>query len=189
MLRIGDRKGFEKFRDRNIATFKELGVETIITSCAGCTSTFKEEYADLLPGIEILHSTEYLERLISQGKLPIKNKVDLEVTYHDPCHIGRYCGIYDPPRNILKSIPGLKLTEMERIREDSYCCGEGGGVRTAFPEVASWVATERLEEARITTGSNVLVSACPFCEHNFKQVSGEKGFKIVDVNELVLQAL
>jgi len=188
MLRIGDRKGFEKYRDRNIEIFNNLGMETIVTACAGCTSTLKEEYAEYL-NCEVLHVTEYLERLITKGKLKPKNKVEINVTYHDPCHIGRYCGVYDPPRTVLDAIPGVKLIEMERIREDSYCCGAGGGCSTAFPEFAVWTATRRLEEARETTGCETVVSACPFCEQNIGNACKNVGMEILDVNELLADSL
>jgi len=188
MLRIGDRRGFEKYRDRNLEVFNNLGVKTIVTSCAGCISTLKEEYADKL-NCEVLHTVEYLDRLISQGKLKPKNKVDLKVTYHDPCHLGRYCGIYDPPRRVLEAIPGLKLLEMERIREDSYCCAAGGGVRTAYPEFAAWAAGKRLDEAKVTTGCDVVVTACPFCEENLTNAAGPLDMKVVDVNQLLWDSL
>jgi len=188
MLRIGDRKGFEKFRDRNIEILNNLGVETIVTACAGCTGAFKEEYAEYL-NCEILHVSEYLERLIAKGKIKPKNKIEKKVTYHDPCHLGRYCGIYDAPRNILDAIPGIKLVEMERIREDAYCCGAGGGCSTAFPEFAVWAATRRLEEARETTGCETVVSACPFCEQNIGNACKNVGMEILDVTELLAESI
>ncbi len=188
MLRLGDRRGFEKYRDRNLEVLGKLGLETIVTSCAGCVSTLKEEYADKL-NCEVLHIVEYLERLISQGKIKPKNKVEMKVTYHDPCHLGRYCGIYDPPRSILASIPGLKLIEMERIREDSYCCAAGGGVRTAYPEFAAWAATRRLTEARESTGCEVVATACPFCEENLTDAARPLEMKVIDVNQLLWDSL
>jgi len=188
MLRIGDRKGFEKFRDRNIEILNNLGVETIVTACAGCTGAFKEEYAEYL-NCEILHVSEYLERLIVKGKIKPKNKIEKKVTYHDPCHLGRYCGIYDAPRNILDAIPGVKLIEMERIREDAYCCGAGAGCSTAFPEFAVGAATRRLEEARETTGCETVVSACPFCEQNIGNAGKKVGMEILDVTELLAESI
>jgi Fe-S oxidoreductase len=99
-------------------------------------------------------------------------------------------GIYDPPREVLKSIPGLKLVEMERIREYAWCCGAGGGCSEAFPEFAAWTAGERIEEAG-TTGAQALVTACPGCERSFLNAAGAGGqkMKVMDVVELVQQAL
>lgn len=188
MLRIGNRRGFEKFRNRNIEAFNKLGVKTIVTACAGCYSVLKEEYEEEL-NCEVKHVVEYLDELISEGKLKPKNKIDLTLTYHDPCHLGRYCGVYDAPRNILKAIPGIKLLEMERIKEDSYCCGAGGGARTAFPEFALGAATKRMEEARETTGCDMVVTACPFCEQNMGDAAKAMKMKMVDVTQLLADSL
>ena len=99
-------------------------------------------------------------------------------------------GIYDPPRNILKKIPGLKLVEMERIREYAYCCGAGGGVKSAFPEMALNIAEVRIEEAE-DTGAEVLVSACPFCSTNLQDGINSRGsnLKYYDISELLLMAM
>jgi Fe-S oxidoreductase len=99
-------------------------------------------------------------------------------------------GIYDPPRNIVQSIPGIKLVEMERIREYSWCCGAGGGVLEAYPDFALWTANERIEEAK-STGAEAIVTACPWCERSFKDAvknTGEK-MKIYDVCELVQESI
>jgi Fe-S oxidoreductase len=99
-------------------------------------------------------------------------------------------GVYDPPRNILKSIPGVELVEMERIREYAWCCGAGGGVREAYPEFSNWTASERIAEAR-ATGADVLVTACPWCERNFMDAMRTLGdsMKIYDIVELVQKAI
>jgi Fe-S oxidoreductase len=99
-------------------------------------------------------------------------------------------GVYDAPRNVLKSIPGVELREMERIREYSWCCGSGGGVKEAYPEFSNWTATERIEEAK-TTGAEAIVSACGWCESNFTDAikgNGER-MKVFDVAELVKMAI
>jgi Fe-S oxidoreductase len=170
---------------------------------------------------EVLHTVEFIDRLIKEGKLKLARRVPMIVTYHDPCHLGRQgepyvpwngvekkirnqivvyeprrpryngaWGVYDPPRNVLRSIPGLELVEMERIREYAWCCGAGGGVREAYPDFARWTATERVEEAK-STGAEAIVSACPWCEGNFKDAihSMADGMKVVDVVELVQRAL
>ena len=99
-------------------------------------------------------------------------------------------GVYEPPREILRSIPGLELVEMERIREYAWCCGAGGGAREAYPDFSKWTATERIEEAK-STGAEAIVSACGWCERNFIDAITENGekMKVYDIVELVQQAI
>ncbi len=155
----------------------------------------------------VWHITEYLEKLIRKGSLKPKKKVDMKVAYHDPCHLGRLSepyipwegvrgtygrctppkemrrgnkGTYDPPRDLIRAIPGLKLVEMERIRENSWCCGSGGGVKTFNPGFAQWSAGQRVDEAR-STGAEALLTSCPWCEQNL----GEAGKDNMPVHNLV----
>jgi Fe-S oxidoreductase len=218
---MGYRKEFNMCADRNIEAWRKSGVKTIVTSCSDCYHAFKRLYPPLGSKFEVLHTVEYMDRLIKEGKIKLTKKVPLKVTYHDPCHLGRQgeayipwqgkekkiknqivvyepprpryngaWGIYEPPRDILKSIPGLDLVEMERIREYAWCCGAGGGVKEAYPEFSNWTAGERIEEA-MSTGAEAIVSACGWCERNFLdsiQANGEK-MKVFDVAELVQQAI
>jgi Fe-S oxidoreductase len=136
---------------------------------------------------------EYLDRLISEGKLKFTRKLPMKVTYHDPCHLGRHLGddgVYDPPRKILQSIPGIELVEMVRSRENAWCCGAGAGVSQANPEMALWTANERLKEAR-ATGASALVTACPWCVRNFRDAVKEYGedIDILEISEIVNKAL
>ena len=110
----------------------------------------------------------------------------MKVTYHDPCHLGRYCEVYDAPREVLAAIPGLELVEMQRSRDNAWCCGAGAGVRTAFPEFAAWSAGERLYEAK-ETGAEAVVTACPFCEQNLRNVAD--GFEVMSVVDLLARSL
>ncbi|MGW8322021.1 MAG: (Fe-S)-binding protein, partial [Thermodesulfobacteriota bacterium] len=138
----------------------------------------------------VLHIVEFVDDLIREGRLKPTREVARKVTYHDPCHLGRYCGVYDAPRNILASIPGLEFQEMERIREWAWCCAAGGGVRTAFPEeMAKWAAGLRLEEAA-DTGADTLVTACPFCEQNLgESAKASGGLEVVDILKIVAEAV
>lgn len=214
---IGDEETFKKFGEENINRFNEMGIEILITSCAGCYGLFKSKYPRLEKkmNFKVMHSVEYLSELIKEGKLKLKNRIDLSVTYHDPCHLGRlsepripshgkervalnilpikdvpkvhgFNGIYDPPREILKSIPGIKFFEMERRREYSWCCGSGAGARSGFPEFAEKTAIERLEEA-LSTGASALITACPWCEKNFIDANQkfDGNLKILDIVELL----
>jgi Fe-S oxidoreductase len=141
---------------------------------------------------EVLHFVEYLDQLLKEGKIQFRSQVPLKVTYHDPCHLGRHLspGIYDPPRRILKQIPGLELVEMKRIRENAWCCGAGAGVKQADPDFALWTARERLKEAA-STGAQALVTACPWCVRNFKDAVHQFGLDtpIYDIAEIAWQSI
>ncbi len=153
-------------------------------------------------------------KALTEGKLKLIKKQNLTVTYHDPCLLGRLSekyvpwngeiqaygvhvppkpwrrgtnGVYEAPREILKSIPGVKLVEMPRNAENSFCCGGGGGVPAVFPEFTKWAVMERLDEAA-GTGATAVVSACPFCQENFKKTSNEV-LKYFDITELVAKSL
>jgi Fe-S oxidoreductase len=218
---MGFKGEFVKFAENAIQGWKTAGVTTVVTSCSDGYHAFKRLYPRLDSHFEILHTVEYIDRLIKEGKLKFTRNIPMRVTYHDPCHLGRQgeayipwdgkekkvlgqvviyepekpryngaWGIYEPPRDILKSIPGLELVEMERIREYSWCCGAGGGVKEAYPEFSQWTATERIEEAK-STGAEAIVTSCGWCEGNFMEAidaTGEK-MKVFDVIELVQQAL
>ena len=190
ILRVGDRDNFKKVRAKNSAALNRTKAKRIVTACSGCYSTLKNEYGeDLEP--EVIHIVEFMDELIQEGRMKPTRPVNRIVTYHDPCHIGRYCGVYDPPRRILKSIPGLELREMERIREWAWCCAAGGGVRTAFPEqMAGWAASLRLEEAS-DTGADALVTACPFCEQNLGDSASKGSFpiEVLDIMKILAEAV
>jgi Fe-S oxidoreductase len=217
---MGYRKDFLNQAQQNMALIKKAGVKQVVTACADGYQTFKVLYDQhgLKGDLQVLHISEYIDNLIQAGSLKLKKKVDLSVTYHDPCRLGRLgepwihwegkkipgdrfvfdppktyrrgtFGVYEPPRRILNSIPGVKLTEMTRIKEYSWCCGAGGGVNESNPEFAKWTALERIEEAK-TTGAEAIVTACPWCEQTFTEATaGNDGMKIFDIVELVEQAI
>jgi Fe-S oxidoreductase len=218
---MGFRDDFNKQAEVNIKAFEAAGIKTIVTPCSDCYHTFKRLYAKVGMKIEVLHTVEYIDRLIQQKKIKFTKSVPMKVTYHDPCHLGRLgepyipwegkekkilnqvhtwqprkpryngaYGIYDAPRNILNSIPGIDLVEMERIRECSWCCGAGGGCSDTSPEFSAWTAGERVTEAN-ATGAEALVTACPWCESNFAKAEDENGknINVFDIIELVQRAL
>ncbi len=220
---IGYRGEFTKYAEHNIETWNAAGVRTVVTSCADGYGTLRSDYPRIgkTMNFEVMHITEYLDRLIEEGRLKPARSVPLRVTYHDPCHLGRLSepyipwegvekkvlgqvvikdppkefrrgtnGIYEPPRHVLRSIPGLQLVEMERIKEYAWCCGAGGGVKEAYPDFALWTATERIEEA-MATGAEALVTACPWCQRNFRDAleQSEAKIKLYDIVELLLEAL
>jgi Fe-S oxidoreductase len=192
---IGYEGEFTKYAEHFLETFNSLSVSQVVTSCSDGYSTFKKLYpkVKIEMKFEVRHMVEYLDDLIRDKKLKLTRNVQLKVTYHDPCHLGRHLGesgLYDAPRNILKSLPGITLLEMERCRENAWCCGAGAGVSQANPELALWTANERLKEAK-STGAAALVTACPWCERNFKDAAKEynQDIPIYDIAEMVCQAL
>jgi len=221
---LGYEGELNKFAEHHRDTFRTAGAKVLVTACADCYGTFKVLYDKIgkKPGLEVFHLTQYLERLIEEGRLRPKKSLDLRVTYHDPCHLGRLGepwihwqgreykpagmqiwlhdppkkyrrgtnGVYDPPRNVLRSIPGLQLVEMYRIREYAWCCGAGGGVIDAYPDFAQWTAAERLKEAN-DVGAEAIVSACPWCKRNFLDTAAKTGdkIKIFDLVELLEESL
>jgi Fe-S oxidoreductase len=185
-MRTGDRKSFEKVAQKNVDLFKK-GVKTIVTSCAGCYRTFKKDYGEKLAGIEVLHSVEFIDDLLSKKNIKLKN-LDLKVTYHDPCHLGRHMGVYDAPRNILSKI--AEISEMKTNRNGALCCGAGGGAKKGFPELSLDLAKNRVKEAQDTDASTI-VSTCPFCYRNLSDgiEALKSNLKMVDLMELLNEAL
>jgi Fe-S oxidoreductase len=185
---------FDKYARHNIETFNNLNIKTVVVSCADGYSFFKNLYPRQGTDIkfEVLHVVEFLNNLLKDGKLRLKRRLDLKVTYHDPCHLGRHIlpGVYEPPRELLQAIPGIKFREMERIRENAWCCGAGAGVSQADPELALWTARERLKEAR-ASGADILVTSCPWCEKNFADAAKRYRMKmrIMDITQLIMESI
>jgi len=212
-----------KYAEHQRETFQTAGVKTLVTPCADCYAAFKVLYDKIgrRLGIEVFHITQYLDRLIKEGKIKLTQEVPLTVTYHDPCHLGRLAepwihwqgiekkvmgqmivhdppkkyrrganGVYKTPRDILNSVPGLRLVEMYRTKEYAWCCGAGGGVIDAYPDFAIWTGAERLREAR-AVGARAIVSACPWCKRNFLDAAKETGdnIEVYDIIELVQKAI
>ena len=198
---MGYRGETTKFAEHNIQAWENAGVKTVVTTCADGYYAFKRLYPEYGAKFEVMHIVEFMDRLVQDGGLKFTKEVPLTVTYHDPCHMGRRAddyepgkaimGIYDAPRNIINSIPGVELIEMYRIKEYAWCCGAGGGVPEAFPEFSNWTAGKRIEEAT-ATGAQALVTACPWCERNFLDALGDNGakdMKVLDIMELIQLAV
>lgn len=195
LMRIGDKRNFEKIAMQNLSIFNELGIEKIITACACCFQVLRDEYEEIANfslNFEVQHITEYLAELIDTEELKLK-KISSDIvtsknpciTYHDPCNLGRYTNVYKPPRTVLTGIPGIEFVEMYRNRQNAWCCGAGGSGETAaaYPEYAKWVAEERIEEAK-SVGANTIVTACPFCEDMLASAADD-GVQVMDIARLV----
>ncbi|MFX1307066.1 MAG: (Fe-S)-binding protein [Promethearchaeota archaeon] len=176
---------------RVIERIEKTKASSLITPCSGCYYTFTRLYPEILDiqmPCKILHTSQFFENLIKNENVKLE-PLDLSVTYHDPCSLGRHSGVYDPPRNILKAIPKLKLIEMPLNRKCARCCGGGGGLWTFNNEVSLESTQTRLEEDVIPTHANILTTACPQCQLNFRFASrmknfGNKSLKIYDITEL-----
>ena len=167
-----------------------LGAKDMVMSCSGCYKTVSSNYVEYYgkPGQNVYHITQYVDKLIASRKLPLNNEFNAKVTYHDPCHLGRHSKVYEEPRNILKKIKGVDFVEMKRNRENSRCCGAGGGYKSAFNDFAVNIAAQRIRDAE-EVGAEVIATACPFCVLNLKHGAKKIGskIKVMDITEILLQ--
>jgi heterodisulfide reductase subunit D len=194
----GKSETFQNSAEHNLAAVKETGADTLITCCPGCYRTFSEIYPKYAtkPDFKVLHYTEFLADLIDSGKLSYRKSLDKKVAYHDPCELGRLSGIYEPPRKILESIPGISLIELEDNKTKCNCCGNGGGLSSLEPELAMNISLNKIDEV-LETNADILVSSCPNCRYGLsnaiqekkKRLStnggGEINLDMMDITELV----
>ena len=198
--RVGEDGLFEEQMEKTLNLFKGQGIKELVTSSPHCFNVFKNEY----PGyqeiktpeervdLRVRHYTQLLGELLEKGLIkPIKS-LDLKVTYHDPCYLGRYNHIYEVPRRIIRSVPGVKLVEMSHFGPDSLCCGGGGGRMWQELEDEKKLSEVRIREAA-DTGAHVVITTCPYClimlEDALKTADLEDRLKVMDMNELLAEAL
>jgi Fe-S oxidoreductase len=189
--RLGNEFLYQEFVQKNVETFNAYGVKKIITTDPHAFNTFKNEYPDFGFEAEIFHSTQFAAKLIQEGKLKPEIPVNEKITYHDSCYLGRYNDVYDPPRFILESIPGVQLVEMERSRNKSMCCGAGGGGMFK-EETGTRINVMRAEQA-LETGASIVGTACPYCMtmllDGTKAKGAEETLQTFDVIELLAQSI
>jgi len=190
--RLGNEFLYQEFVQRNIELFNTYGIKKIITCDPHAFNTFKKEYVDFgYQPDEIYHSTQFAAKLLQEGKLKPIHAIEKTITYHDSCYLGRYNDVYDPPRYILSSIPGLKLVEMERSRNKSMCCGAGGGGMFK-EETGTRINVMRAEQA-LETGASIVGTACPYCMTMLIDGTKAKGAEDIidtfDVIELLAQSV
>ncbi len=186
--KTGDEELFKRLARENIKTFIDKGVKKILVSSPHCYHTFKNEYPEFMVEFEVMHITQYLFQLIREGRLELSNEYKKRITYHDPCYLGRHNGIYDEPREVLNKVPGLELIEMPDSREDSLCCGGGGGRVWMETEKGERFSDLRIEQA-MGVGAEVLVTACPYCITMFEDsrltMDVAEKMEIKDITEII----
>jgi len=190
---LGEKWLFKQLAEDNIRKFKTKGVKKIVTLDPHAFNAFTKEYPRLGGNFEVWHYTQILSGLMKEKKIPI-SEYKVKVTYHDPCYLGRHNGIYEAPREVLKSIPGVELVEMARNREDAFCCGGGGG--NFFTDMLG-TGEESPDRIRISealdTGAEILAVACPMCskmlDDAVKAEGLEEKIKVQDIAEILFQAV
>lgn len=186
--RIGDELLFRTCAQRTIETLSRYTFETIVTGCAHCFNSLKNEYPKLGGSYHVVHHSELIRDFINSERLQVKNAVDNLATFHDPCYLGRYNGEYDAPREVLRAIPGLSEVEMTRNRKQSFCCGAGGG-RNWTQEISGGRISHARADQVSATGAGIVVTACPFCATMLKDGlavrNPQGGAQVMDIAEIV----
>ncbi|MEW6375225.1 MAG: (Fe-S)-binding protein [Thermodesulfobacteriota bacterium] len=187
LIQMGMAEKIQKLVEHNQEKVKEVDAKTVVFACPSCYHTWKKKYNT---HATLLHSTEFMERLIKEGKIEFNKGFNKTVTYHDPCDLGRNSDVYDPPRNILKQIPGLKLIELESNRQLCVCCGGGGDLEMIDPELSAAIAEMKIQEIK-DTGADIVVTSCQQC---IRTISGyarkqEIDLSVMDITEVVLEAM
>jgi heterodisulfide reductase subunit D len=179
----------EELKRHNVQQIEAKGARGIVFTCPSCYRMWWREYRSLAPHLELLHSTQFLKRLVEEGKIKL-GEIKGKVTYHDPCDLGRNSRVFEAPRQVIQAVPGLTLVEVEQNREKAYCCGGGGDLEISDPQLAAAMAGRTLE-ALLRTGADIVVTACQQCKRTLLKVAEEHraGVEILDVAELVLRAM
>ncbi|MCC6202650.1 MAG: (Fe-S)-binding protein [Gammaproteobacteria bacterium] len=190
--KAGNEEAFRHLAKSNIKNLIEAGVKKILVSSPHCYHTYKNEYPEFGVHFEIVHISQYLKQLMQEGRLQPKQEYVRKITYHDPCYLGRHNGVFDAPREVLNKVLGTELNELAERRENSFCCGGGGG--------RIWMETpkeERFSDVRlrqaVDLGAEVLVTACPYCITNFTDSSLRldqgQAIEVKDITEVVAESL
>jgi Fe-S oxidoreductase len=190
--RTGNEYLFAQMAAENVAALDEAKPKVIVTTCPHCFHTIANEYPQFGGHYVVKHHTDYIDELIGEGKLKITPKGDATVTYHDPCYLGRHNGIFDAPRALIQST-GAKLTEPDRTRSNSFCCGAGGGQFWKEEEKGNErVATNRYRELK-QTGAKIVATGCPFCMRMITEETAkeepETAMEVLDIAEIVARNL
>lgn len=192
LLAAGLNKAAARFIRHNIERIEEMGAKTVVMTCPGCYRVWKDEYYDIIGQrhrFNVLHSTEFIARLIEDGRIDIKG-LEENITYHDPCDLGRNSGIFDEPRYIIEKIPGLNLVELEDNREYCSCCGSGGDLLASYQDLSLDIAKRKLQEV-LSTGVETVATACPACIRamNMAKTATKARLDILDITQLLWKAM
>ena len=193
--RAGNEFMFQMMAYQNIQVLNNYGIKKIVTACPHCFNIIKNEYSELGGNYEVIHHTTFLQQLIDEGKITLKDGGAFKgkrITYHDSCYLGRANNIYEAPRKVLEALDA-ELVEMKRCRSKGLCCGAGGAQMFKEEEKGDTrVNVERSREA-IGTGASVIASACPFCNtmltDGVKLAEKEDSIQVMDVAELVARSM
>ncbi len=190
--RLGAEHLFQMLAANNIRLLQIHNIKTVVTACPHCFNTLKNEYPRMGGQFEVIHHTQFIAGLIKEKRLKIKPSAELLVTYQEPCYLGRYNDIYETPREVLDSIPGVTRVEMEQNRKHGFCCGGGGGRMWLEEKIDQRISAIRLGQAR-DARAQVVSTACPFCLQMLEDAAKEKdmegSLKIKDIAELVADSL
>jgi Fe-S oxidoreductase len=189
-LSVGHLPYFHEIVSYTAKLFHDRGVTAVVTVSPHCYDVFKNHYPDIHQPIKPIHYTQYIEKLISDGRLSFSTRIRKRVTYQDPCYLGRHNKVYDAPRAVINAIPGIELVEMTESGIDGLCCGGGGGRMWLETKAGERFSDSRVQQA-LETNADTLITACPFCvvclEDSMKSIPGCE-MQILDVAELVVQA-
>jgi Fe-S oxidoreductase len=185
LFRTGDVNLGTELAKHNVEMLNAIVADEIVVTCPGCYRVLTKDYPDY--DLEITKPVKHISQVLEEqiANLPV-GEFEESITYHDPCHLGRHCDIYDEPRSVIEMVSGGALVEMERTRDNAMCCGNGAGLRTLFPEKAKKIGSERVKQAK-DVGAKVLVTSCPFCKNMLEAQSGED-LTVYDLPEFVLIA-
>ncbi len=190
--KIGDENLFQKLAESNIQLYNGKGVKKIIVTSPHCLYTFKNEYPEFGGEWEVYHYTEILSQAVKDGSLKFSENSGAKVSLHDPCYLGRHSSVYDPPRELINSIPGAELKELSRNRSNSLCCGGGGGRVWMETKAGERFAELRISEA-VEAGASKLLTACPYCVTMLEDSCNVMGkgdqLKVIDISELLADQL
>ena len=191
--RIGNEYLFQTMAEQNTETFEQYNFKKIVTQCPHCFTTLKNDYAEIGIELDVVHHSQYIDELISEKKIEPKPYLDEDITFHDPCYLGRHNGEYDAPRKVLQSV--LKegsITEMEQSKSDSFCCGAGGGNMWYEIKTGERINKHRVNQA-VDTEAKTIAAACNFCnimlEDGVKTTGNEENIRVVDIAEMVSKGL
>jgi Fe-S oxidoreductase/nitrate reductase gamma subunit len=193
LRRLGNEYVFDSIARENVKMFEEKGVTKIITQCPHCYSTLKNDYLQYGARLEVVHHTELINELLTSGKLKVNHDGNAgKVVFHDSCYLGRYNMIYDAPRDVLDVVTGKKPVEMERRREQSFCCGAGGGRMWMEESEGKRIFVERTEEA-LSKDPQTICVCCPYCmtmfEDGLKDKDADDRVRVMDIAEIVADSL